>query len=488
MSIRRSLAWMMCSQGGYFVLQFSSSVVLARLLTPYEVGVYTAGAAIVGFLSVLQAFGLTLLVVREPVIDRHLSAGVFTINAVIAVILSSAIVALSALGGAFLHEPGVQRVMLVLAILPLIGIFEFLPAANLERNGEFRTIAVVNLLRAVAMTGTTVWLALAGQSYMSYPLGAVAASAVGAAGVMAAGRRHVSFRIGFTAWPQIIRFGLQQLSIQGVTALSSRASEFLLGRFLGLSALGLYGRASNLNNMIWSNIHMVIGRVLMVDLAQKKRNDLGVRQGYLRAIEMMTALMWPCFAGLGLLAGPLIRIIYGERWVAAAPPLAALSVAAMLYVSIAMTWELFVLCNETGRQARFEAVRSGIGLIMFAAGTLISLTAAAIGRIGEAIFSVALYRPHIERMTSTTLADFIPIYRRSAILTAASCAPALALMLIYDWSPRTPFPLVMAAITGGVAAWLVAIRLTGHALGDEVIALLKRGRDLMVVRANEQPG
>lgn len=488
MSIRRSLAWMMFSQGGYFVLQFSSSVVLARLLTPYEVGVYTAGAAIVGFLSVLQAFGLTLLVVREPVVDRHLSAGVFTINAVIAVILSSAIVALSALGGAFLHEAGVQRVMLVLAILPLIGILEFLPAANLERNGEFRTIAVVNLLRAVAMTGTTVWLALAGLSYMSYPLGAVAASAVGAAGVMAAGRRHVSFRIGFAAWPQIIRFGLQQLSIQGVTALSSRASEFLLGRLLGLSALGLYGRASNLNNMIWSNIHMVIGRVVMVDLAQKKRNDVGVREGYLRAIEMMTALMWPCFAGLGLLAGPLIRIIYGERWVAAAPPLAALSVAAMLYVSIAMTWELFVLCNETGRQARFEAVRSGIGLIMFAAGTLISLTAAAIGRIGEAIFSVALYRPHIERMTSTTLADFIPIYRRSAILTAASCAPALALMLIYDWSPRTPLPLVMAAIAGGVAAWLVAIRLTGHALGDEVIALLKRGREMVVVRANEQPG
>jgi O-antigen/teichoic acid export membrane protein len=365
---------------------------------------------------------------------------------------------------------------------------EFLPAANLERNGEFRTIAVINLLRAAAMAVTTVGLALAGLSYMTYPLGAVAASVVGAAGLMTAGRRYVSFKIGVTAWPQIIRFGLQQLSIQGVAALSGRASEFLLGRFLGLSALGLYGRASNLNNMIATNIHLVIGRVVMVDLAEKTRRGLGIREGYLRTIEMMTALLWPCFAGLGLLAGPLIRTIYGERWVAAAPPLAALSVAAILYVSISMTWELFVLCNETGRQARFEALRSGMGLIMFVAGTLISLTAAAIGRIGEAIFSVALYRPHIERMTSTTLADFIPIYRRSAILTAASCAPALALMLIYDWSPRTPFPLVMLAVVGGIAAWLAAIRLTGHALADEVITLLKRGREVVGVGANEQPG
>jgi O-antigen/teichoic acid export membrane protein len=488
MSIRRSLGWMMLSQGGYFILQFSSSVILARLLTPYEVGVYTAGAAMVGFLSVLQAFGLTLLVVREPEIDRHLSASLFTMNAVIAVILSVAIIALSAFGGAFLHEAGVQRVMLVLALLPLIGILEFLPAANLERNGEFRTIAVINLLRAVAMTGTTVGLALAGLSYMSYPLGAVAASVVGAAGIMIAGRRYVSFKFGLTAWPKIVRFGLQQLSIQGVPALSLRASEFLLGRLLGLSALGLYGRAANLSNMIWANIHLVIARVVMVDLANRKRQGLGIREAYLRTIEMVTALLWPCFAGLGLLAGPLIRTIYGERWVAAAPPLAALSVAGILYVAISMTWELFVICNETGRQARFECLRSPVGLVMFVGGALISLTAAAIGRIGEAIFTITLYRPHIERMTSTTLADFIPIYRRSAFLTVAACAPALALMLIYNWSPETPFPLVIVAIAVGFAAWLAAIRLTGHVIAGEVFRLLKRGRALVGAAANGWTG
>jgi len=479
---------MMFSQGGYFVLQFVSSVVLARLLTPYEVGVYTAGAAIVGFLSVLQAFGLTMLVVREPEIDRHLSAGVFTMNAVIAVILSLAIVALSAFGGTFLHEAGVQRVMLVLAVLPLIGILEFLPAAILERNGEFRTIAVVNLVRAAAMTGTTVGLALAGLSYMSYPLGILAAAVVGAAGIMIAGRRHVSFRVGLTAWPQIMRFGLQQLSIQGVPTLSVRASEFLLGRLLGLSALGLYGRASNLNNMIWSNVHLVIARVVMVDLAEKKRKGLGIKETFLRTIEMVTGLLWPCFAGLGLLAGPLIRTIYGQKWVAAAPPLAALSAAAILYVSIALTWELFVLCNDTGRQARFECLRSPVGLVMFLVGALFSLTAATIGRIGEAIFTVALYRPHIERMTSTTPADFIPIYRRSAILTAAACAPSIVLMLIYNWSPETPFLLVIVAVAGGVGAWLAAIKLTGHVLAGEVFGLLKRGRELVGAGADGWAG
>lgn len=483
MSIRRSLAWMTLSQGGYFILQFSSSIVLARLLTPYEVGVYTASTAIIGLVSILQAFGLTLFIVREPKIDPNLSASVFTMNAVIAALLSLAIVALSAFGGAFLREAGVQRVMLVLAAQPLIGILEFLPTSFLERDGEFRTIAMINLLRAMAMTGTSVGLAFAGWSYMCYPWGAVAASMVGAAASMIAGRQYLSFRFGLAAWPQIMQFGLQQLSIQGVRVVSVRAAEFLLGRLLGLSALGLYGRASNLNNMVWTNIHLVIGRVVMVDLANRKRNDLGIREAYLRTTEMMTGLLWPCFAGLGLLAGPLIRTIYGARWVGAAPPLAALTVAAIIYVSISMTWEIFALCNESGRQARFECVRAPVGLVMFVGGALISLAAAAIGRIGEAIFAVAWYHPHVERMTSTTLADFIPIYRRSAVLTAVACAPAVALMLLYRWSTATPFPLVLIAIVVGIAAWLAAITLTGHALADEVMTLLKRGRQFTGVGA-----
>ncbi len=74
MSVRRSLAWLMMSQGGFFVLQFSGAVVLARLLTPYEMGVYTAAAAVTGILGILQAFGLTLFIIREPDLDRHILA------------------------------------------------------------------------------------------------------------------------------------------------------------------------------------------------------------------------------------------------------------------------------------------------------------------------------------------------------------------------------------------------------------------------------
>ncbi len=478
MSVRRSLAWMMMSQGAFFALQFGGTIVLARLLTPREMGIYAAASALIGILGILQAFGVALFLIRANVLDANVLASAFTVNALLSALLAAAIAGLSVVGGDFLHSDGVRQVMIVLAILPLVSIFEFLPATRLERDADFRPIAIVNVLKATVTTGVTVVLALLGLSYMSFAYGAVASAVAGAVAFNVLGRKHVSFRLGLNAWRTIVRFGLQQLAIQGVNTVGGKAAEFLLGRILGLDALGLYGRASNLNNLVWYNIHIVVGRVVLVDLADQHRQGCSLRLSYLRTVELITALLWPAFAGLAILAGPLIRTVYGRPWIAAAAPFSALAIAAILLVSITMTWELFAIKNETGRQARFEFFRTAVGFAMFAAACFFSLTAAAVARIGEALFSLVLYRPHVERMTETRWADFVPIYRRSALLTAAACSPAALLMAGFAWSSDTPFSFVTVSIGLGVLAWLVSLKVMNHPLMSEISRLLAKARQI----------
>ena len=65
--------------------------------------------------------------------------------------------------------------MRILALLPLLGMMEFLPAASLERSGQFNTIALVSVLRMLLNTLVTVSLAFAGFSYMSLAYGNVEA-------------------------------------------------------------------------------------------------------------------------------------------------------------------------------------------------------------------------------------------------------------------------------------------------------------------------
>jgi O-antigen/teichoic acid export membrane protein len=185
----------------------------------------------------------------------------------------------------------------------------------------------------------------------------------------------------------------------------------------------------------------------------------------------LTALLWPAFAGLAVVAGPFIFAVYGPKWLAIIHPLVMLALASIILVAITMTWEVFVVSEETGRQAQIEFVRTGAGVAMFTAGCFVSLTGAAAARVGDAVFSVFLYRRHLDRMTQTRTSDFLPIYIRSALLTAAAITPAGLVMARYGFSERAPLPLVTLGIAMGLGIWVCLIFVTRHPLSAEIARL-----------------
>ena len=259
MSLKRSLAWMALAQGCSLVLQFAASVVLARYLTPYESGIYAVALAIVGILALMQALGLHSLIVREENLTQEIRTEFFTLNVCISLLLSLSIAAISLFGGSFLNDKGVHETILALAVTPLLGIFTFLPGAELERGGNFQTLALVGIASNVAGTIATITLAIRGFSYMSIAYAQWVT--VGAQVILNIVAYHyASYRLGYKAWRRAGHFGLQIFAVSSLTSLSMRISDIMLGRLLGLGALGIYNRASGLNRLIWNSGREGIGR------------------------------------------------------------------------------------------------------------------------------------------------------------------------------------------------------------------------------------
>ena len=350
------------AQAAIFLFQFGSSVVLARLLTPTEMGIFAVGLAVVGILGVLQNFGLQPLVIRENILPPKLKATIFTANAVNQIAQSAGTVLLASLGAAFLREEGVRHILIVLSISPLFGILSFMPGAKLEREGRFKAIALVSACTSAVGSATTVALAYLGHTYMSLAYGHLVSSFTLAAALMVVGRKHNFARIGFSEWRRVYQFGFQMFAVSGVVTISQRLSELALGRITGLAALGLYNRASGVNNMLWSHIHSLASRVMLVDYANHHRSGLPLRDRYIQTVAVMTALLWPGFAGLAVLAKPFIVLIYGEKWVGAAMPLVFLAIASMILVALTMTWELFTATGDVRIQTRLEIYRTSLSV------------------------------------------------------------------------------------------------------------------------------
>jgi len=467
MSFRRSVSWLGAAQFVGFVLQFATSVVFARYLSPHEMGVYAIAVALVGFLSIIQQLSLPALIVREEKLTDDFLRTAFTLNAGLTLLFALLIVGAGALGGRSLGDLGVRDVLFVLAISPLLGTLSFLPMARLEREGRFKALALIGTAATVTHAAVGIALVATGGGYLSIAWAQLAYGVTYTAGAMITGRGFNQFRPGLGSSRRILGFSVQMLAVSGVHQMQGRVTELVLGRMQGLSALGLFNRANGLNMLVWQNLAGIVSRVLLVDFADTHRAQGSLRARYLQTSAVMTAVLWPAFAGLAVVAKPFVVLVYGPQWVPAVVPLAFLAASSVLLTSVTMTWELFTATGRLKEQTRIETIRVVVGTGLFALGCLHSLEVAAATRMLDAMLAIALYRPHVLAMTQTVGRDYWRIYFRSAVATLLAVGPA-ALLMLGSGDGLPPLAALLASVALGVALWVGALLFFDHPLAPDL--------------------
>jgi O-antigen/teichoic acid export membrane protein len=240
---------------------------------------------------------------------------------------------------------------------------------------------------------------------------------------------------------------------------------------LGLPALGLFGRASNLATMIFSNMYGTITRVVFVKLSQDYREHGKLREPFLKWLRVIAGFMGPVLLGLAVLSKPAILLLYGEKWLGAALPLSLLMVAHFIALRFAMNWELFVIRDQLKVQTALEFVRSVVSLFNRAIGCLFGLVGAAVASIVDAIFSIVLYGKQIDRLIEAEPNDLMHATAETIGITFAAIFPAFVLMVWTGWDAHTPLPLVSASVAMGAIFWLVTLAWLRHPLFEEIRSL-----------------
>lgn len=476
MSVRKSLAWSYGSQAVTFLVTFASSLIVARLLSPREMGVFAIAMATSAIIASFTSFSTQAYIVREGKLDQTLLRSIFTVNAILSVVLAAATFLIGFVQSYFFGEHDVGAVLMLTSIGPLIGMFEFVPAALYMREMNYGVLTSVGVARSVITAVVIVSAAYAGFGSLSPAIGPLVAGLFSLTYYNVRRRRDIVLRPHFHNLRPIFVFGAQMMSISGVAGVASRVCDIILGRMLGLAALGLYSRASSLSNLIFTNVYGLATGVLFVKLSNDLRDTGQLHATFVRSLKLITAVMWPLLIGLAILARPAILILYGEKWLPAALPLSLLMIAQVVVLGFGMNWELFVLRKETALQTRYEAARAIVGVAIFAIGCTISIAAAAAGRIAEALVGYFLYRPHMDRMAGTQPGELERVYLDSLLLTIAAAWPALILMIWQDWSATTSPLLIAGAVAIGAVGWSALLITLGHPIVDELKRVQARFR------------
>lgn len=466
--VRRAFLWTILAQFLSFGISFAAMIMLTRLLTPHEMGIYAVAYATYGAFQVIATFGVGNFIVRTVDPTDDVLAAAFTVNAILNATLSAVILAISSGAGRFLDDPAVAQVLRLLAVVPLIAMFDLRPSSMLQRDMQFQRISIVTVAQTVVGSTTTIGTAFAGASYMSAGYGAIAAALTGSLGYSLLGRRFVGIRLSLRDWRVMVVFGLRMMSIGGVSALASRLSDIIVGRMLGLAALGLFSRASGINMLLFQNVYGAATRVIFAKLSQVHRDTGEVRDTYLGAMRTISGIMGPILIGLAVLARPVILLLYGERWLGAAVPLSLLLIAQFLTLRYAMHWELFVIKDRLNVQTRIEVIRSVFSIASRTVGCLAGLAGAAAASIVDAVLALVLYGRQVNHMIGAGEREMLWISAETTVLTALAVGPSIAVMIWYDWGAETPLALIATGVAMGIALWLAAIAWLRHPLFNEL--------------------
>ena len=475
--VRKALFWSFTGNGATMLVTFAGPIVIARLLTPREMGIYAVAMATIGIVQLFTAFGVGSYVIRETDLTPRKLDAAFTVNLVLSIALAIVIFLLGRFGAFLLSEPSIASVLQLLAIIPILGALGFRPSVMLQRAMLFRGTSIIGVVSIMVTTGVTIVAALRGASSMSPAFGAVAGALFGTLGTVLIAREHWSLRLSVFEWRKITAFGLRIMSIGGISQASARVMDIVVAHFLGLAALGLYSRALNLNNLIYGNIYAPMTRVVFAKLSEAQRDGDRVTEIFLRGLRMIIALVGPIVIGLAVLAKPAILLMYGERWMSAAMPLSLILVSHFITLSFAMNWELFVVRDELKTQTRLEISRSLFGVFTQVIGSLVSLVAVAASSIVDAIFSLLLYARHMPRLARVEQARMLGIYAEGTLLTGVAALPSFVLMMATGWDSRTPLLPIVGAIALGGTAWLLLLKRMRHPLMDEIEMLTVRVMD-----------
>jgi O-antigen/teichoic acid export membrane protein len=304
----------LASQVASLALRTFAMVVLARLLDPKDFGLVGMVTAFTGVLGWFRDFGLSAAAVQRTEITAAQHSTLFWINVLFGALLALMTLAAAPAIAAFYHEPRLVWVAALLGTAFQFNAMGIQHSALLQRQMRFTAMAVISLVSLMVGTAVAIGGAAIGYGYWALVASSVITPLVASIGFWLAtgwipGMPRRRAGIG-----SMMHFG-GTLTLNGIVAyVGFNADKVMIGRFLGVDALGIYGRGFALASMPTDNFTSAVGEVAFSALSRLQNDAPRLRRYFLKGFSLVLGLTLPITIACALFADDVVLVLLGSKW------------------------------------------------------------------------------------------------------------------------------------------------------------------------------
>ena len=296
-------------------------ILLARLLTPEDYGVFAAALVALNALYILYDLGVGAALVRWPGDIDEIAPTVTTLAIAGGALTYAACWLIAPWFAETMNAPESAGVVRLLGVTVLIGGITAAPVAQLDRDFRQGRRMIGELVTFATSTVVTISLAVAGKGPWSLAWGRVAGVVVGAVLFLwLCDKRH---RPGWDKVKarELLAFGLPLTGTAVLWFAMLNLDYVIIGRTLGPVELGFYLLAFNLASWPVNMFSVAVRRVAPAGFAKLLDEPDRLNAALVRFLSVLMAIILPLCVLVAIMAPAIVDVVYGERW---APSSAAL--------------------------------------------------------------------------------------------------------------------------------------------------------------------
>lgn len=319
MVLRRALLFSFAGKYLTMLIDFASVMIVSRLLSPAEIGVYSLAAASVVIGQMLRDFGLSLYIIQEKDLSTEKIQTCFTISLLLCWTIAGVYYLSAPFIAGFLNATGVEELIKILAFNFLIIPFGTFTLAVLKREMKFEKLMLIDVASTIVRVAALLTM-------LFYGVGVVAMAYSSVMGTVTTMLMTLPFkdwshyRIRFQNFRHIAAFSTTISMTNILAELRQIIAEFAIGKQLSVEAVAFYSKASSTTALFSKLILQVISPAIQPYLANLRRNEGDVKSTMLKVFTYVQALSFPFYLFLFYFSEEVILLLYGPQW-GTVPPL-----------------------------------------------------------------------------------------------------------------------------------------------------------------------
>jgi len=311
---RGSILWTVVRIASDQMFSFVVFVILARLLSPREVGTFAIAMAFVEIGRVIAIQGMVQNIPRARKLTPALADTVFWTNLAMAFVVALVVLLLAPPIMDLVDQPDSAAPLQALGfVLPIAALGATHLSLRLREFGH-KSLALRSVVGGTIGGAAAVAAAFSGWGIWSLVVQRFVTETTNAAMSWHAYKWVPGGNFTMTQLRSIWGFGFNIALTQLVGLLPRRAMDMVLGTIIGAAAVGIYRTAGRTTELVVSGTISPYTTVALQTLSRLQADTKEMAKAYRWMVSRSAMLTIPAMVGFGVLAPDAVPAIYGAKW------------------------------------------------------------------------------------------------------------------------------------------------------------------------------